>query len=239
MKKTKLFAGLLLGMSIVGLTLTGCGGGKTEAPPAETPTTEADKPAETPETPTSADDFKLVLKLSHVFTQDEQLTKSMDLVAERILDKTGGAIEIQTFPNGQLATYKDGVEQVVRGADFISVEDPSYLGDYVPDFKALVGPMLYTSMDQYSEMIKTDLVQDMIDQVIKVLALNYMEGFRNLNTNKVIKTPEDLKGQKLRVPGSQLFIDTLNAMGAVSTPIPFSETMSGVQQGVVDGIEGT
>jgi len=131
-----------------------------------------------------ASDYKLVLRLSHVFHPDEQLTKSMDWVAERILKRTNGAIEIQTFPQGQIAVYKDGMEQVVRGADFISVEDPSYVGDYVPDFIALVGPMLYNSYDEYVEMIKTDLVQDMIKRAeekgIKILALEYVFGFRNV-----------------------------------------------------------
>ena len=190
-----------------------------------------------------ASDYKLVLRLSHVFHPDEQLTKSMDWVAERILKRTNGAIEIQTFPQGQIAVYKDGMEQVVRGADFISVEDPSYVGDYVPDFIALVGPMLYNSYDEYVEIIKTDLVQDMIKRAeekgIKILALEYVFGFRNVITNKVVKTPEDLKGVKLRTPGSQLFIKTLTAMGATVTPLPWAETLPGVQQGIVDGIEGS
>lgn len=189
------------------------------------------------------DDFHLVLKLSHVFAPEQQLTLTLDGIAERILERTDGAIEIQTFGGGQLATYKDGLEQVVRGADFISAEDPSYLGDYVPDFNALVGPMLYTSMDQYSQMIETELVKDMIakaeEKGIKVLNLDFMGGFRNLNTNKVIEKPEDLKGMKIRVPMSELFIDTMNAMGATASSLPFSETISGVQQGVVDGLEGT
>ncbi len=190
-----------------------------------------------------ASDFKLVLRLSHVFHPDEQLTKSMDWVAERILKRTNGAIEIRTFPQGQIAVYKDGLEQVVRGADFISVEDPSYVGDYVPDFVALVGPMLYNSYDEYVEMIKTDLVQGMIKRAeekgIKILALEYVFGFRNVITNKVVNTPEDLKGVKLRTPGSQLFIKTLTAMGATVTPLPWAETLPGVQQGIVDGIEGS
>ena len=190
-----------------------------------------------------ASDFKLVLRLSHVFHPDEQLTKSMDWVAERILKRTNGAIEIRTFPQGQIAVYKDGLEQVVRGADFISVEDPSYVGDYVPDFVALVGPMLYNSYDEYVEMIKTDLVQDMIKRAeekgIKILALEYVFGFRNVITNKVVNTPADLKGVKLRTPGSQLFIKTLTAMGATVTPLPWAETLPGVQQGIVDGIEGS
>ena len=192
----------------------------------------------------SEDDYKLVLRMSHVFAPNEQLTKSLEIVIKNIADRTDGAIEIQHYPQSQLAVYKDGVEQVARGADFISVEDPSYLGDYVADFNALVGPMLYKSFDEYEYMIQTDLVKGMLKELedkhrIKVLALDYIFGFRNMKTNKVITTPADLKGMKIRTPGSQLFIDTINAMGATATPIGFAETLSAVQQGVVDGLEGT
>ena len=215
----------LLLMSVMMLALTGCGG--------------SDKKDEK----AAGSDKKVVLKLSHVFSPDEQLYKSMELVAERIKKKTNGRVEIQCFGQNQLACYKDGLEQVANGANFISVEDPSYLGDYVPDFKPLVGPMLYQSYDEYEKMIETPLVKDMEKKAeekgIKVLALDYIFGFRNVMTNKVITKPEDMKGLKLRTPGSKLFIDTINAMGATATSLPFSETLSGVSQGVVDGLEGS
>ena len=214
---------VLLMMAVCMLALVGCGG---------------EKKAED-----KANGEKIVLKLSHVFSPDEQLYKSMEMVAERINKKTEGRVEIQCFGQNQLACYKDGLEQVAHGANFISVEDPSYLGDYVPDFKPLVGPMLYQSYDEYAQMLETPLVQDMIakaeDKGIKVLALDYVFGFRNLMTNKEIHTPADLQGVKLRTPGSKLFIDTINAMGATATSLPFSETLSGVSQGVVDGLEGS
>ncbi|MFV0422647.1 C4-dicarboxylate TRAP transporter substrate-binding protein [Oleidesulfovibrio sp.] len=191
----------------------------------------------------AADDYKLVLKLSHVFSPAEQLTKSMDAVAESIYEKTDGAIEIQTFPQAQLPAYKEGVEQVVRGAKFISVEDPSFIGDYVPDFKALYAPMLYRSFDEYVELTRRDIVKQMMakaeEQGIKILALDYIYGFRNLITKKVITTPADLNGMKIRTPGSKSYIDTLTAMGATATPLPWGETLSAVQQGVVDGLEGS
>lgn len=190
-----------------------------------------------------ADDYKLTLRLSHVFSPAEQLTISMDAVADSIREKTDGAINIQTFPQAQLPAYKEGVEQVVRGANFISVEDPSFIGDYVPDFKALYAPMLYRSFDEYVALTEGELVADMMakaeEQGIKILALDYVYGFRNLITQKVITTPEDLSGMKIRTPGSKSYIDTLTAMGAVATPLPWGETLSAVQQGVVDGLEGS
>lgn len=135
------FLGLVALMLLVAMATVYAGGGREAA---------------------TGDDYKLVLRLSHVFNPAEQLSKSMDLVAERIYERTNGAIEIQTFPQAQLPAYKEGVEQVVRGANFISVEDPSFIGDYVPDMKALYAPMLYESFDEYVALTKTDLVQDMI-----------------------------------------------------------------------------
>lgn len=191
----------------------------------------------------SKDDYHLVLKLSHVFAPNEQLTKTMETICQNVYERTNGAIEIQHFPQSQLAVYKDGLEQVVRGANFISVEDPSYLGDYVPDFNILAGPMLVDTYEEYEYLLESDEVKEMIAAAeakgIKILNLDFIFGFRSLMTNKEIKTPADLKGMKIRTPGSQLYVDTLNHMGATATPMGFSETISAVQQGVVDGLEGT
>ncbi|MCR5290221.1 MAG: C4-dicarboxylate TRAP transporter substrate-binding protein [Treponema sp.] len=186
----------------------------------------------------------LVLKMSHVFAPNEQLTKSLAIVCDNIKARSKGAIEIQQYPQSQLPVYKDGVEQVAQGAKFISVEDPSYIGDYVGNFNALAGPMLVNSFDEYRWLTKSDLVAGMKKELeekhrIKVLSLDYIFGFRSMMTNKVITKPEDLKGMKIRTPGSKLYVETLNYMGATAVPMGFSETISAVQQGVVDGLEGT
>ena len=188
-------------------------------------------------------DYHLVLKLSHVFQPNEQLTIEMQQVAQRIKERTNGAIEIQCYDSSQLAVYKDNIEQVVNGADWIACEDPSYLADYDIDFEALIGPMMYNSIDEYSYVCQSDLVKNMCQKLednygIHVLALDFNVGMRCMQTNKVIKTPADLKGMKIRVPNSSMYINCLTAMGATPTGMPFSETISAVQQGVIDGLEG-
>ena len=167
----------------------------------------------------------------------------MQEIADNIREKTAGAIDIQCYPQSQLPVYQDGVAQVAQGANFISVEDPSYLGDYVRDFNILAGPMLVTSYDQYNYLLTMPEVQEMYrkaeEKGIHILNLGYIFGFRSLMTNKEIQSPEDLKGMKIRTPKSELYVNTLNAMGATATPMGFADTISAVQQGVVDGLEGT
>ena len=191
----------------------------------------------------AADDYHLELKLSHVFGPTEQLAVSVQEAADNIREKTNGAIDIQCYPNSQLPTYKDGLEQVASGAKFISVEDPSYIGDYVPNFNALVGPMMCSSLKEYDYLLASDLVQGWVKELenynIKVLNLDYFFGFRFMKTNKEIYTPEDLKGMKIRTPKSEMYVNTLNAMGANAVPMGWDETLSAVSQGVVDGLEGT
>ncbi|QUM86753.1 MULTISPECIES: C4-dicarboxylate TRAP transporter substrate-binding protein [unclassified Moritella] len=183
------------------------------------------------------------INMSLVFTQNELLTQELIKVSDKIRQRSDGSINIKVFPGGQLPVYKDNLEQVVNGANWIAVEDLSYLGDYVPDFAALAGPMLYNSYDEYLAMMQTDFVADLKDQVeqkgIKVLSADYMFGFRHMITNKEIKNAADMKGMRIRVPGSQLFISTLDSMGASPAALPFPETYAGVQQGVVDGLEGS
>ena len=191
----------------------------------------------------AADDYHIVLKLSHVFAPTEQLTIEMEQVAARILERTNGAVEIQTYGSSQLAVYKDNLQQVVDGSNWIACEDPSYLADYNINFEALIAPMLYSNLQEYSYVCQSDVVkalcQDIEDNYgIHVLALDFNVGLRCMQTNKEIVTPDDMKGMKIRVPNSSMYINCLTAMGASPLGMPFGETISAVQQGVVDGLEG-
>ena len=190
-----------------------------------------------------AKEDKYTFKLSHVFAPTEQLTVEMEMVADRIRERTGGAVDIQTYGSGQLAVYKDNLQQVVDGSNWIACEDPSYLADYNINFEALIAPMLYANLQEYSYVCQSDVVkalcQDIEDNYgIHVLALDFNVGLRCMQTNKVIVTPDDMKGMKIRVPNSSMYINCLSAMGATTVAMPFGETISAVQQGVVDGLEG-
>jgi TRAP-type C4-dicarboxylate transport system substrate-binding protein len=237
----KKLTALMLALVMV-LALCACGG-KTEPAPANTDAAPAGTDAAPANDAAPADDYHIDLKLSHVFAPTEQLTIEMETVAQRIRERTNGAVNIETYGSSQLAVYKDNLQQVVDGANWIACEDPSYLADYNVDFEALIAPMLYTTLDEYSYVCQSDVVKAMCQDIednygIHVLALDFNVGLRCMQTNKVITTPADMKGMKIRVPNSSMYINCLTAMGATPTPMAFSETISAVQQGVVDGLEG-
>jgi TRAP-type C4-dicarboxylate transport system substrate-binding protein len=233
-----------LGAALILGTLSGCGGssastagsaGKSGSTASAGNASVAGK--------TDDDNFHITIKLSHVFQPAEQVYKTMEAIGKSVTEKTQGHVTIQVFGQGQLSVYNDSLEQVKRGANWIAVEEPSLLGDYVPDFAALIGPMLYQNNDEWEKIQDTDLYKDMAkkakDQGFHILSMDYEFGFRSLCTNKAIKEPSDLKGMKLRSTESPLFVKTIEAMGAAATPMAFTECISAIQTGTVEGFEGS
>lgn len=186
---------------------------------------------------------KRVIKVSTKFVDDEQTAKSLVKVVENVNKRSNGSLELQLFTSGTLPFGKDGMEQVVNGADWILVDGINFLGDYVPDYNAVTGPFLYASFDEFLAMMQTSLVQNLNKEAeehgIKVLSLDWLFGFRNMTTNKPIFTPADMHGLKLRVPNSQLYMFTLEALGANPVAMPYPDTYAAIQQGVIDGLEGS
>lgn len=214
------FRDLLLVLAL-GVSIVGCGGDKKSEAKVE----------------------KRVFKVSTKFVDDEQTAKSLVKVVDKVNERSKGTLELQLFTGGTLPIGKDGIEQVVNGSDWIFVDGVNFLGDYVPDYNAVTGPLLYQSFDEYLRMVRTPLVQNLNKQAeekgIKVLSLDWLFGFRSMMTKKPIKTPADMKGIKVRVPTSQLYTFTIEALGGNPVAMPYPDTYAAIQQGVIDGVEGS
>ncbi|MCC5910456.1 MAG: TRAP transporter substrate-binding protein DctP [Clostridiaceae bacterium] len=222
----KKFLSILLVLAMT-LSLAACGGNDTSDAGAS-----------------AGNEDKKVITVSTKFVDDEQTAISLKKVVEAINERSEGSLELQLFTGGVLPIGKDGMEQIVQGSDWILVEGINFLGDYVPDYNAVTGPFLYQTFDEFFAMMQTPLVQNLNQQIedeygVKVLSLDWVFGFRSMMTNKPITTPEDMRGLNIRVPTSQLYTYTIEAMGGNPVSMPYYDTYAAIQQGVIDGVEGS
>ena len=185
---------------------------------------------------------KVRIKVATILAGSDPATIQMEAFAKRVMEKSGGEIEVRVFPNSELGGNKDVLEAIVRGSNLITFVDPAALTDYVPDYSVMNGPYLYKDYTGIAKLAFSDWGKEMADQAakkgIKVLdSMSTYFGTRQVITNKPIKTPEDMRNLKVRVPNTPMWLETIKAMGGSPTVIAWSELYSALQQGVADAAE--
>jgi len=163
-------------------------------------------------------------------------------VAKQVREQTGGAVEIQVFPAGQLGSSRDLIEATSNGAIQIVDEGAAQFGQFVPQFSILEAPYIWRDAAQIRRVMSSSLVDEMnlalvSKRSMRVIGSTYY-GKRHVTSGaKAINTVEDMKGFKLRIPEVDTFRAMAEAWGARPTPLNFSELYLALSQGAVDGQE--
>lgn len=162
--------------------------------------------------------------------------------AAEIKEKTGGRIDVQSFPNGQLGSSRDMVESVASGALTMVTEGAAQLGQFVPQLSIIEAPYIWKDAAHMTRALKSPLMDELNKALVekrgmRMIGVNYY-GVRHLTSGKkAINSVEDMKGFKLRVPEVDTFRAMAEAWGARPTPLNFSELYLALSQGAVDGQE--
>ncbi|KGM33096.1 TRAP transporter substrate-binding protein [Inquilinus limosus] len=155
--------------------------------------------------------------------------------------RTGGRIKIQVFNNAQLGAEKDTIEQTRFGVIDMNRVNTAPFNNLVPETQVLGLPFLFRSVDHMHRVLDGPIG----DEILKAFEPHglvglafYDSGARSFYTTKTaIHSIEDMKGLKLRVQQSDLWIAMMQALGANPTPMAFGEVYSALETGVVDGAE--
>jgi tripartite ATP-independent transporter DctP family solute receptor len=181
------------------------------------------------------------LRLGHIFPVDSVKDQAAKRFADRIEEETNGEITIKVFPASQLGGDEVLAQDISRGTldmSFLSQGSLSGL-DPLLDFHYL--PYVVTNYEEadaiyYGDgIIPTTMKETLLKH--KMVSLGIWENeFRGVsNSQKAVKSVEDLKGLKLRVPGSQAIKGFFDEAGVQTVVMPFNELYLGLQQGTVDG----
>jgi len=169
------------------------------------------------------------------------LTKAERMFVKLVEERTKGEVAVKLHIGAVLGGGREAMEAVKVGTQTMVDAALAPVFGFEPAFGVLNLPYLFTSRKQWYDLLDGPLGTELLSKLERhgFIGLGYPEnGIRHVTNNvRPITKPEDIKGIKIRVMQSPVFISTFKALGALPTPIPWAELYSALQQGVVDAQE--
>jgi tripartite ATP-independent transporter DctP family solute receptor len=183
-----------------------------------------------------------VLKFNHVLTPQDPYNAAFLKWADAVSQRTNGNFKVEVFPSAQLGVEEDILEQIRQGANVGQNTDAARLGNYVHDIAAMNAPYFAESLEEVQKIAdaptfkawKAELERT---QGFKVLSFFWVQGFRQMFTNKPIYKPEDLAGLRIRTPPAPIWQESIRAIGATPVAMAYGEMYPAMQTRAIDGVE--
>jgi tripartite ATP-independent transporter DctP family solute receptor len=155
--------------------------------------------------------------------------------------RSNGRIKINVFHSGQLGTEKDTIEQTRFGVIDLNRINMAPFNNLIPATNVPSLPFVFRSVDHMRKVMDGPIGEGILKEFEKhdlVGLAFYDSGSRSFyNSKRPITKPDDMKGLKIRVQQSDMFVALVSALGANATPMAFGEVYSALQTGVIDGAE--
>ena len=184
---------------------------------------------------------KIELVVSHINAEDHTWHKMALKFKELAEAGSDGRISVTIYPNSQLGTEIETVQSAIAGrGDCDIVFTGESMQTYAEELGIIGMPYAITSDEHMTAVLEGEVGKELDDLMLKAGLRNLgaiVRGPRNITSNKMIQTPDDLSGFIIRTPESKMTMAAFEAMGAKPTPMAFSEIFTSLQQGVIHGQE--
>ncbi len=165
---------------------------------------------------------------------------SIDVFAKRVSELTKGQLVITNHHGGALGGEREHIEAMLQGAVHVASPGQGLLAGWYRPAEVWTHPYLFKDVphkDRIWDTVRDEYIKDITAaaKLRPVAAIPRMP--RQLTCNKVVKTPADMKGLKIRVPETALWRRTFEMFGASPTPLPFPEVFQALKSKIIDGQE--
>lgn len=222
MKKARKWVAALT-VCAMAFTLTACGGGS-----------DAEKDA-------NAGGEPVVMKLATTVNEKDSFQIAAEKFKEIVEEKTDGAYQIEIYPDNKLGDEATLLESMAAGELELGIVTSGPFINFSNDMGVLDMPFLFGSNEEAHKVLDGEVGQELLATLenSNLKGLAYAErGFRNLtNSVKPVTTVADMQGLKLRVMENEVYAKTFEALGANASPMAWTETLTALQNGAIEGQE--
>ena len=189
-----------------------------------------------------AKEQKIHLTLTCGMEDDHPITLGVKKFAELLEKKTNGRITSDIYANSTLGSDRELIEQVNAGLIDGHGTATSLLANYSPTMAVFDLPYLFVSEDHAKAVLNSEILQkqiQLLEEASGIKMLTWFKlGWRNItNSVRPVYSPNDMKGIKIRVIENPVMIAQFKAVGAIPTPMAWSELYTALQQKTVDAQE--
>ncbi|GKS84666.1 TRAP transporter substrate-binding protein [Acidovorax sp. SUPP1855] len=181
------------------------------------------------------------LRSADIHPDDYPTVTAVKFMGERLKALSGGKHTIKVFNNGALGSEKDTIEQAKIGALQLVRINIGAMNNICPETVVPTMPFLFRSVDHLHKVLDGPIGEEILKACEKqgfVGLAYYDSGARSMFTaKKPVRSFADMKGLKVRVQQSDLWVSMLEAMGANATPMPMGEVYTGLKTGLIDAAE--
>ncbi len=182
-----------------------------------------------------------VAKIGHLESAQQSRHVHLLKVAQRVKERTNGAVEFQLFPQSQLGNQRQMIEGVQLGTLEATVSPAAFLGGFNQAVSILDIPYLLPSDTAAAQKLRESefgkkIAASFAGKGVEIVAL-WPNGRKHFTSNKPLDDISDFAGQKFRVMDSKILIEQFKGLGASAIVLPFGELYTSLQTGVVDGEE--
>ncbi len=196
--------------------------------------------------PTLGSAAEITLRAGHDQPPKSMYDEGHTFLAQKMNERTNGRVQVQVFPAAQLGSEVVMVEGLRMGSIDIANAHVANLATVVPELALFSVSYLFKDEAQMERLIANPAFQQRISQIVEGKKLGikvigyYSAGVRSLYNRKVaVKTPEDLKGLKIRVMANPVEAKIWKTFGSIPTPMATGEVYSALQSGTIDGGENS
>jgi len=188
-----------------------------------------------------ADMDPVTLRLAHVVNEQDGFHIAATKFEELVEERTDGKVNIEIFPNASLGDERTLLEGMQIGTVDMGVITNGPVANFVEEMAVFELPFLFPSPEAAYSVLDGPIGQELLDKLadVNLKGLAYAErGFRNLtNSERAVNSPEDLDGLRIRVMENPVYTDTFRELGANAIPMAWTEALTAMQQGTIDGQE--